>query len=195
MQHRHLLPNEIDLLLDEETGFGVQPLREHARACAECEQRLTEARQVTDALVALPVLAPRIGLADRVMSQVPVFVPWHVTARDTLRQWTPGSPVARLAAAAVMGMVGLWVTGLTLWIATRGDMLAVLTGVLGEGARATFARVVSDVVLALLGPQTVEAVQLVGPLGAALAGAGFLAAGLATVLGLRRIAVSGRSRN
>ena len=32
MQHRHLLPNEIDLLVDGDTGFGVQPLREHVAA-------------------------------------------------------------------------------------------------------------------------------------------------------------------
>jgi len=26
MNHRHLLPDEIDLLLDDEVGFGVNPL-------------------------------------------------------------------------------------------------------------------------------------------------------------------------
>ena len=82
MHHRHLLPNEIDLLLDEETGFGVQPLKEHVRACPDCRTRLQQAQEVAAALSALPQLSPRIGLADRVMSQVPVFVPWHVAARD-----------------------------------------------------------------------------------------------------------------
>ena len=27
MNHRHLLPDEIDLLLDDEVGFGVTPLQ------------------------------------------------------------------------------------------------------------------------------------------------------------------------
>jgi hypothetical protein len=195
VQHRHLLPNEIDLLLDEETGFGVQPLREHARGCVECARRVSEAKHVTDALSALPQLAPQIGLPDRVMAQVPVFVPWHVAAGDAVRQWTPGTPLARVAAAAIVAIAGVWVTTLTLWIATRGDMLAVLTGVVGEGARAAFSRVVGDLALAFFGPQVVDAVQLVGPLGAALAAAGFVIASLATVLGLRRIATSGHTRS
>ena len=195
MQHRHLLPNEIDLLLDGETGFGVQPLREHIRDCADCSARLAEARQVTDALASLPLLAPRIGMADRVMSQVPVFVPWHVAARDAVRQWTPSGPVARVAAATIVAVVGLWVTGLTLFIATRGDLLAVVTGLAGEGAQSALGRIVGDVVLALFGTQVIDAVQAVGPLGAGLAGAGFLVASIATVLGLRRIATTGRTRS
>ena len=39
MNHRHLLPAEIDLLLDEEVGFGVSPLRAHVQACADCRAR------------------------------------------------------------------------------------------------------------------------------------------------------------
>ena len=192
MQHRHLLPNEIDLLLDGETGFGVQPLREHARDCADCGRELAEGRRVADALASLPALAPRIGLADRVMAQVPVFVPWHVAARDAVRQWTPTGPAARLAAALVVAVVGLWVTGLTLFIATRGDLLAVVTGLAGEGAQTAIGRILGDVVLAIFGTQVVDAVQAVGPMGAALAAGGFLVASLATILGLRRIAASGR---
>ena len=34
MNHRHLLPDEIDLLLDDEVGFGVAPLKAHVRDCA-----------------------------------------------------------------------------------------------------------------------------------------------------------------
>ena len=36
MNHRHLLPDEIDLLLDDEVGFGVAPLKAHIRDCADC---------------------------------------------------------------------------------------------------------------------------------------------------------------
>ena len=105
MHNRHLLPNEIDLLLDEETGFGVQPLREHAGSCADCRARLSEAREIAAALAALPSLAPRFGLADRVMTHVPVFVPWQVAARDRVLRWMPAGPVPRLAAAAVLAKV------------------------------------------------------------------------------------------
>lgn len=195
MHHRHLLPNEIDLLLDEETGFGVQPLREHVRGCAECRTRLSEAQDVARSLAALPHLAPRFDLGDRVMSQVPVFVPWHVAALDAGRRWVPTGPVARAVAAVVVAVGGSLVTGLTLWLVTRGDLVAMLTGLVGEGARQAITGAAGDVLVALFGPQVLQAVQVMGPLGVGLAAAGFVLASLATVLGLRSIATSGRARS
>ena len=195
MQHRHLLPNEVDLLVDHESGFGVQPLREHLRDCADCRARLAEAQQVVAAMAEVPLLAPRLGMADRVMAQVPVFVPWHVAARDAVIQWVPTGPVARVFAAVMVAVVGSVVTGLTLWIATRGDMLAVFTGLVGEEARGAITNAAGDLVVALFGPQVVSAAQQVGPLGVALAAGGFLIASLATVLGLRLIATSSRARS
>ena len=195
MQHRHLLPNEIDLLVDGDTGFGVQPLREHVAACPDCRARLAEAQDVVSTLSAIPLLSPRMGLADRVMAQVPVFVPWHVAARDTIRHWMPATPVARVLAATLVAVVGTIVSGLTLWIATRGDVLTTLTAAVGEQARSGLADAVGNIVVALFGPQVIGAVQQLGPMGIALAGGGFLIASLATVLGLRLIATSSRSRS
>jgi hypothetical protein len=195
VQHRHLLPNEIDLLLDEDSGFGVQPLREHVRSCADCRARLAEAQEVVAALDEVPLFSPSVGLADRVMNRVPVFVPWHVAARDAVTRWTPSSPSARALAAALVALVGSLVTGLTLWVATRGDVLAMFTGLLGEQARSTVTDAVGEVIVALFGPQVVTAVQQIGPLGIALAGGGFLIASVATVLGLRLIATSSRARS
>jgi hypothetical protein len=194
VHHRHLLPNEIDLLLDEETGFGVQPLKEHVRACPDCRTRLQQAQEVAAALSTLPQLSPRIGLADRVMAQVPVFVPWHVAARDSIAQWVPTGPAARAAAALIIAVVGTAITGLTLWIATRGDMIAALTGVAGEGVRGTVTSAFGEVVVSLLGPQVFQAVQTVGPIGFALALGGFVISSIGTVLGLRRLATN-RSRS
>ena len=195
MHHRHLLPNEIDLLLDEDSGFGVQPLREHVRGCPDCRARLSEAQEVVASLNEIPLFAPRVGLADRVMGQVPVFVPWHVAARDALLRWTPATPTARALAAALIAVIGSLVTGLTLWIATRGEILALFTGLVGERARSTVTDAAGDVVVALFGPQVIGAVQQVGPLGIALAAGGFVIASLATVLGLRLIAASSRARS
>ena len=195
MKHRHLLPNEIDLLVDEESGFGVQPLREHVRDCRECRARLVEAERVVATLSEVPLMAPRVGMADRIMSQVPVFVPWHVAARDAVVEWVPTSPATRVLAAVLVAVVGSVVTGLTLWVATRGEMLAILSGLVGEEARSAMTNAAGDVVVALFGPQVVSAVQQVGPLGLALAAGGFLVASLATVLGLRLIATSSRARS
>ena len=195
MQHRHLLPNEIDLLLDEDSGFGVQPLREHVRGCPDCRARLAEAQEVVAALDEVPLFSPRVGLANKVMTRVPVFVPWHVAARDAVTRWTPASPAARALAAALVAVFGSFVTGVTLWIATRGEMFAMFTGLVGEQARSTVTDAVGEVIVALFGPQVVTAVQQIGPLGIALAGGGFLIASLATVLGLRLIATSSRARS
>lgn len=195
MQHRHLLPNEIDLLLDGETGFGVQPLREHIRGCTDCKTRLAQARSVVAALEEVPHLSPRFGLADRVMSQVPVFVPWHVAARDSITRWVPSTPGLRALAASMIAVVGSLITGLTLWVVTRGDVLALFTGVVGEQARNAASDAASDLVVSLFGQQMIAAVQQVGPLGIALAAGGFLIASCATVFGLRLIATSSRARS
>lgn len=195
MHHRHLLPNEIDLLLDQETGFGVQPLREHVRVCPDCRARLDGALQVASRLAELPLIAPRFGLADRVMSRVPVFVPWHVAARDSLSQWVPTGRGARLLAAALVGVVGSVITGVTLWVATRGDLVAMLTGLAGEGARSAASDAAGDLVVALFGPQVVTVAQQLGTPGIALAFGGFLIASLATVIGLRVVATSSRARS
>jgi hypothetical protein len=195
VQHRHLLPNEIDLLVDGETGFGVQPLREHVRDCADCRARLETARAVVGSLAEIPLFSPRIGLADRVMSQVPVFVPWHVAARDAAVRLVPTSPAARVLAATLVAVVGSVFTGLTLWAATRGDMLAIFTGLLGEEARAAITNAAGDLVVAMFGPQVVAAVQQAGPLVIALAAGGFVVASAATILGLRLIATSSRARS
>jgi len=134
-------------------------------------------------------------MAERIMSQVPVFVPWHVAARDAVVQWVPTTRPAQVLAAAVVAVVGSIVTGLTLWIATRGEMLSVVSGLVGEEARSAATNAAGDVVVALFGPQVISAVQQVGPLGIAFAAGGFLVASVATVLGLRLIAASSRARS
>ncbi|HJQ20403.1 MAG TPA: hypothetical protein VJ867_08665 [Gemmatimonadaceae bacterium] len=140
-------------------------------------------------------MSPRIGLADRVMAQVPVFVPWHVAARDAIGRLVPDTPALRAVAAGLIAVVGSVLTGVTLWIATRGDVLSLFTGLLGEGVRSTASQAAGDIVVALFGPQLGAAVAQIGPLGVALAAGGFLVASLATVFGLRLIATSSRARS
>src|SRR3954467_1648821 len=84
VNHRHLLPDEIDQLVDDEIGFGTAPLKAHVAECRDCQVRLEEARAVTGLIEQLPRLAPSHRFTDRVMAQVPVFVPWHVAARDEI---------------------------------------------------------------------------------------------------------------
>src|SRR5579871_5571050 len=87
MNHRHLLPDEIDQLLDGETGFGVAPLQAHLRDCEQCQAAFEEQREVVEALEHLPRLAPSPEFASRVMAQVQIYEPWHVAARDSVVAW------------------------------------------------------------------------------------------------------------
>jgi hypothetical protein len=195
VNHRHLLPNEIDLLLDGESGFGVQPLREHVRGCPDCQGRLDAAKRVASRLSELPLIAPRYGLADRVMAQVPVFVPWHVSARDTITPYIPTGRVARLAAAGVTAVAGTLITGGSLWLAARGDLVAMVTGLAGESMQSAAADALGTLVVAVFGPQVVTVMQQLGPMGLAAAAGGFAAAALTTVAGLRHVAITTRARS
>lgn len=192
MNHRHLLPNEIDLLVDGEAGFGVAPLRAHLLECAECRGRFDEARVVVTALEALPHFAPDSRLADRVMSQVPVFVPAHVAARDSIQKWLPQSIAARAAAVAVAGSVAATLTLGMVWLALQGDAVVFITGLLGDRFRGAVVGAARDLAVALLGDSGLAALQGLGGVGASLLLFGFVLAALGTIAGIRRLAVAGR---
>jgi len=192
MNHRHLLPNEIDLLVDGEAGFGVAPLRAHVQECAECRERLEDARIVVEALESLPHFAPDSRLSDRVMAQVPVFVPAHVAARDTVRRWLPQSAAARIAAVAVAGSVAFTLTLGMVWLALQGDAVMFVTGILGDRVRTAVVSAARDLAVALLGDAALAALQGLGAAGAALLFLAFLLAAAGTIAGIRRLAVAGR---
>ena len=194
MNHRHLLPNEIDLLVDGEAGFGVAPLRAHIAECEECRARLDDARIVVDALEALPHFAPDSRLADRVMAQVPVFVPAHVAARDSVFRWLPKAGPAR-AAAAIMGtsIAGL-LTVAMVWLASRGDAVVFATGLFIGRLQTLVLGAARDVVVAVLGQSAVSALQAAGTLGVTLLVVLFLGTALGTVLAIRRLATASSRR-
>jgi hypothetical protein len=192
MNHRHLLPNEIDLLVDGEAGFGVAPLRAHILECDECRERLDEARVVVDALESLPHFAPDFRLADRVMAHVPVFVPAHVAARDTVRRWLPRSAAARVAVVAMGTTVAGAFTLAMIWLATRGDAVLFMGGLVSDRVRAAVAGGARELALALLGESALAALQMTGALGVSLLLLGFLLTALGTIVGIRRLATAAR---
>jgi hypothetical protein len=192
MNHRHLLPNEIDLLVDGEAGFGVAPLRAHIDECGECRALVEDARIVVDALEALPHFAPDSRLADRVMSQVPVFVPAHVAARDSVSRWLPQAGPARVAAAAVFtSAAGVLTLGL-IWLATQGDAAVFMTELLGDRLRGVVVGAARDLAVSLLGESALAALQATGAIGVSLLLAGFILTAFGTVAGIRRLAAAGR---
>ena len=194
MNHRHLLPNEIDLLVDGEAGFGVAPLRAHVAECDECRARLDDARIVVDALENLPHFAPDSRLADRVMAQVPVFVPAHVAARDSVTRWLPQSGPARAAAAVIGTSIAGLLTVAMVWLASRGDAAIFATSLFADRVQSLVMGTARDLAFSLLGESAVSAIQASGMLGVTLLVLGFLGTAVGTILGLRRLATASSRR-
>lgn len=189
---RHLLPQEIDLLLDNEVGFGVQPLRVHVRQCDRCRTELEEARLVVAELEHLPHFAPSAGFADRLMARVQVFEPAHVAAADTVRRWVPRSRPARvlggLAAAAVAMVLSIG----AVWLGTRLDAVVFFAGLVVDRARGAMLAGLGDVIGATLGQPALDALRTSGPAGVALGLTGLLLAVATAVFGLRAVALVSR---
>lgn len=194
MKHRHLLPNEIDLLVDGEVGFGVAPLRAHLRECAECEAKVDEAREVAIALEELPHLAPSTLFSERVMSQVQVFEPWHVAARDSLARLVPRSAPARAAAVVFGSGAAIVLASLSIWIAGRLDILAFLSGTAVQRGREVITSLVEGVIGTAFGPAALSFVRGTGSVGLIIATLALGGAAGIAVMGVRRLATASSRR-
>ena len=186
MQHRHLLPPELDLLGDGDAGFGVAPLRAHVDACAECRGQLDALCAVASKLDALPHYAPRHDFATRVMTQVQVIEPWHVALVEGAGRLVPRSTPMRVLAAAGAGLAATTISGSALWLAFRLDLLTWSTGVaLERSAQGTWAA------MAAFARDLVTARADGGAL--ALGAAALAVSTVGAVLAFRRLAAAARA--
>ena len=194
MNHRHLLPDEIDLLLDGEVGFGVAPLRAHADQCADCRARIEESRTLIESLEHLPELAPSPLFADRVMASVNVFVPWHVAAREAALRLVPRSQPMRVLAGATAASVALVLSVACVWLLAHLDFLMFfVSGVAFDRAREVALAVTGDALASLFGEAAAQALLASGTAGVVMALAALLATASIALLALRRLVVA-RSR-
>jgi hypothetical protein len=192
--NRHLLPNEIDLIVDGDVGFGVAPLRAHVRQCAECRARVDEALVVVNALEELPHLAPSSLFADRVMSEVQVFQPWHVAARDTVTRFVPRSLPGRIAAGG-LGVVAASVLALvSIFVGSRIGMLTFLSGTAFQRGREVAAAVAEGLLGAAFGPVALEVFRAMGTMGLVLSTVALAAGAVAAIYGVRRLATASSRR-
>jgi hypothetical protein len=192
MQHRHLLPNEIDLLLDGEVGFGVAPLQAHVAACEDCQGRLARSRRVVDALEDLERFAPRPQFADRVMAHVQIVEPWHVAMLDTARRFVPQSTQMRVVMAATASAIALVLTSGAVWLALHADLALYSFNLAAGRARGALMDAATSVIGTAFGQSGLDALHSSGLRGLALgAGVMVVAAGGAT-FGLRALASSSR---
>lgn len=162
---RHLLPNEIDLLLDGEVGFGTSPLKAHVRRCAECRAELEEARALVHELEHLPRHAPSPLFADAVLARVQVYVPWYVALLDTVRGLVPRSRPARvLATASAMSVLAV-VSLVTLWLVSEVDTVVFALDIGLERARVAAGSWLTQTLTAAMGEPTYVAIRAAGWIG------------------------------
>jgi hypothetical protein len=191
---RHLQPNEIDLLLDGEEGFGVSALKAHLRNCDQCQAELDGARLVASALEHLPHHAPSPGFAEFVMRRVEVFEPWHVAALDTARRWLPRSRPARAIALGVAGSLSLVVTAAVVLVATRLDQALFFFSLATERLRSMAVEGAGSALAALFGDSALTALRGAGPIGVTVGLVALLATFGTATLGLRALAIASRRR-
>jgi hypothetical protein len=194
VNHRHLLPDEIDQLLDDEVGFGTAPLKAHIAECDECRGRLDDARAVTSLIEELPHLAPSHRFSERVMQRVDPFEPWHVAARDFITEWIPAAGRSRKVALVAGTAMAVVLALITVALATQTDLLTFAADVAVDRVREIAVAGVGTVIVNLFGEQTFNAVAQFGPVGFALAGVALLLALGATFASLRALAASANRR-
>jgi hypothetical protein len=195
MNHRHLLPNEIDLLLDGEAGFGVAPLRAHVDECEDCQARLARSRRVVDVLEDLQRFAPSPRFAERVMAQVQIVEPWHVAVLDTAKRFVPRSAPMRGVMTATASAVALALTSGAVWLALHADLAVYSFNLAAGRARTVLMDSAASVIGTAFGQSGLDALRSSGLRGLAL-GAGVMVVAVGgAAFGLRALASSStRSR-
>jgi hypothetical protein len=191
--HRHLLPEEIDLLLDGEVGFGTPPLKAHVRSCAACSNELESARALVRQLEHLPHIAPSPLFASRVMSKVQLFVPWHVALLDTVRGLIPQSRALRVAAAGMFASIAIALTILSVWAFSRIDAVMFTADLVLDRMRGAAFDALASGISALFG-DAARPLLAGGAPGLAAAALLVLVTGVAAAAMIRVAAVRARGR-
>ncbi len=192
MQHRHLLPNEIDLLLDGEVGFGVAPLRAHVEGCRECAAALDDARLVVDALDHLPHFTPSVKFTNAVLAQVQIVEPWHVALANTATRLIPASRPMRVVMGATAITAATAISASAVWLAFRADVAVYLFNAGVDRARGAVLSGVGTMITEAFGQQALELLRSSGLTGLATGGLVLLASVGGATLGLRSLAGAAR---
>ncbi len=194
MTNRPLRPDEIELLLDGEDGFGMAELRAALRRNPAAQAELRRSRAVVDALEALPHFSPSPLFADRVMANVQVFEPWHVAALDYARRFVPQSRPARVMAGALAAASAAVFVGGGYWLLERADIAVLLTQLGFEQFRSAVLNAGTDMSRQLLGERGVALVRDAAPSTWVALTGGFVSAVGAGVLALRRLSMAASRR-
>ena len=191
--NRHLLPEEIDLLLDGDVGFGTPPLKAHVRSCAVCSGELEGARALVRQLEHLPHIAPSPLFAGRVMARVQLFVPWHVALLDSIRGVIPQSRALRFAAAGFFASIAVMLTIVSVWVFTRIDAVMFTADLVIDRVRSAALGSLGTAMSALFG-EAARPLLAGGAMGLAMAALLLVVTGAAAATMIRVAAVRARGR-
>lgn len=194
MNHRHLLPEEIDLLVDNEEGFGVAPLKAHIEQCEQCRHEVEAERLVVAELEQLPHLAPSPLFGYKVMKSVQVFEPWHAAALGSLRRFVPQSRAARVLTGATAGIVMTTLSAAAILIAFRFDAALFVLNLFLARARSEALGAVSYLAASLFGETAVASLRGNGAASLAIVATIVLVTVVGTAVGLRAVASASRRR-
>jgi hypothetical protein len=194
VEHRHLLPDEFDLLVDGEEGFGVAPLQGHVDSCPDCRAQVEDRRRVAAALERLPHLTPSPLFAYRVMQRVQIYEPWYVAALDWARRFVPRSRPARIFAGATAGFAALAMTVTTVWVVSRLDVAVFLLSVVSDRARAGALTASTSMLSSALGEGLLQTLRGRGSAGVAIALSAFFLTVLVAAFSLRAVTSAARQR-
>ena len=192
MEREHLNPDQIDALLDGENGPAEAAARAHLEECEVCSSEYQIARRQLGALELLPYRTPSRAFASRVMSQVRVFEPLHVTILDRAQQLIPAGRFARLALGGAAASVSLVLTALLIWVAARADAVMVIANLTLERGRVASMGFAQDAVVAIVGEPTAATLGLRGVRGIWFAIGLLAASAFVSTVGLRLVASAAR---
>lgn len=196
MQHRHLLPDEIDQLLDSESGFDVAHLKAHFKAhldaCPACAQLLADARVVCDTIEQLQHFAPSPRFSASVMADVQVIEPWHIALTTGAQRLMPASRPMRAVMLASGSLVAIGLSAGAVWLSTRPDMTLYAAGLAASRVLRALLDATGTLINDTFGQTALDALHSGSVSRVGLGGVVVLTAiGVATV-GLRAAATSAR---
>lgn len=137
MNDPHLLPNQIDLLVDGDAGSTARTMRAHLADCPDCRHRFERAQDAAHAVEALPHFTPRLPFADHVMAKVQVIEPWHVALTGSALRLVPTRGPVRVLTTIGISLAALAISAGALWLALRGDLATWMLSLAFERGRET----------------------------------------------------------
>ncbi len=194
MEHRHLLPDEFEELLDGDADEATSVLRERVDSCAECRAELAVRSELTRTLDHLAHHGPAPLFAYRVMSQVHVFEPWHVALRDSVRRLVPRTPAARWIAGITAVAMATLMTLAGVWAALNSESAWLFAEVGVKRARAGLLGSVRGILETAFGRDALNVIEGTGAMGTAVAASIVVGVFLIAVIGFRVAALASRRR-